>query len=649
MTLWGRNRLLIAIGSGFLALVAASAWLAFDRYVPALDEARSLRADVLAVANQAQAAGLDIDRPQLDDLEQDVAAARNRLEHLADLLDRDPLIGLARMIPPTGADVRGADAIVEAGRQLFEAAGHGLTIANRFVEIKESSASRTPDDSTLARMVELMATSHQAALASQSSLARAQATLEAVPVGLIGPVESARAAMVARLDAYVPLLDAYVLASARLPSVLGWDVPRRYLVLTQNSAELRPTGGFIGSYGIIVFDRGRMVEHNFRDVYLLDLAKSHPFIEPPADLVDHVLGPGRSWQLVDANWSPDFPTSAQDAVRLYTNESKDPRIDGVVGISTHTIDDVLQITGPVTVPEYRATISPGETTLKALQLTRAGRPGQNRKAFLSAFADRLVTELLTLPSSKWSEIIRHIETFKTQRLLLAWFKDPEDQSMVARGGFDGSVRQDPGDYVYPVDSNVVPASKISAIARRTLHLDVRLDEQGNATNTLDVSWDNPIDTPEGKPYRELPTLENLRNLGMYFRLLVPEGSRVESVSGDMVDTATEPAVIGLEASRSVIGTYLVVPPGNASLRYVWTSPNVSETNSTGSRYHLTIQKQPGLLPGPLIVTVHVPLGSRIQSGSPGMTMGDQTAAFTTTFDEDVELDLRYVMADVTNP
>ncbi len=46
----------------------------------------------------------------------------------------------------------------------------------------------------------------------------------------------------------------------RLPSILGKDGRKTYLVLFQNNMELRPTGGFIGSFGLFTFDRiGAMV------------------------------------------------------------------------------------------------------------------------------------------------------------------------------------------------------------------------------------------------------------------------------------------------------------------------------------------------------------------------------------------------------
>ncbi len=645
-----RRNVLVGSGLALLLVAVAAGLLAVNRYLPALDDAQALRTDLVALASRAQAAGLEIDRPALDGLGRDLATARGRLDRLADLLARDPLVGLARALPPTAADVRGADAVIEAAGDLLDAADQGLAIGRRFVEIKEAQAADPATASALAQLVELMATSRDRALAAQAALGRARDALATVPDGLAGPVESARDEMGERVDKYGPLLDSYLTVSARLPAILGWDGPRRYLILTQNPAELRPTGGFIGSYGIVTFDRGRLTEHSFRDIFLLDLPWDYPFIKPPTELANYLLGPKQSWQLADANWSPDFPTSARDAIRLYENESGDAEIDGVLGITTYTIDELLKVTGPITVPEYATTIASGETTLKTLQLTRvAERPGENRKAFLSTFADRLFATLLGLPPKQWGEILGQANTFQAQRLLLAWFKNADDEALAALGGFDGAVRQDPGDYVYPVDSNVAPASKLNAIATRGLRLEVAIDPLGNARNTLDVTWENPIDTAVGKPYRELPRLEGLRTLGMYFRLLAPERSRVEAVSGGSFVKLTAPAVVAEEVGRTVIGTYLRVPPGTASLRYAWISPYAADADETGGLYRLTIQKQPGLLPGPLTLAIQVPEGFRITAASEGLTVAGRTATLQTTFTQDIVLGLRYAPTTAPSP
>ncbi len=498
-----RRRVLLGLGLGLVAVLAVGAGLAAFRYLPALDTARALRGDLERMVGQARDAGLGIDRPTVDALDADLAATRVRFDDLADLLAHDPLVALARALPPTAANVRGADAIVDAAGDLLDAAGDGLAIGRRFVEIKEAQAADPANASAFSQLIELMATSRDRTAAVAAAVARSRQTLAGIPDGLVGELEGARDAMRARLEEYGPLVEALAGASGPLPSIFGWDGPRRYLVLTQNPAELRPTGGYIGSYGIVAFDKGRITERRFGDIAQIDLPWDYPFIKGPEELHEHLLGDQQPWQLADANWSPDFPTTARDAIRLYTNESGDDRIDGVLAITTNTIDELLKLTGPVTVPGHEVTIASGETTLKLLQAIWAAAAGgsTDRKAILGPFAEQMLTALLALPPDRWGRLLGDAETFRRSRLLQAWFADPAAQQLVAEGGFDGAVRQDPGDYVYPVDANVAPTSKLNAVTTRALDLEVQLDEVGNARSTLAVTWDNRIESEEASPYR----------------------------------------------------------------------------------------------------------------------------------------------------
>jgi len=635
-----RRAVLLALAIAAVLVLAGVALAAF-RYLPALDEARALRTDLETMVDRVREVGLGVDRATMDALDADQASARGRLDRLRSLLAGDPLIRIARAFPPTAANIRGADDVVAGAGDLLDAVGQGLTIGRRFVGIREAQAADPGTASALSQLVELMATSRDSAVSAAASVASARQTLARVPDGLAGQVESIRDAMAERIDAYGPLLDTYVEVSARLPAILGWDGPRRYLVLTQDPAELRPTGGFIGSFGIIAFDKGRITERRFQDVVTLDYTNNYPFVRPPQELADYLLGARQSWQLADAGWSPDFPTSAQDALRLYTNESGDTRLDGVLGMTTYTIDELLKVTGPIAVPNYDVTIASGETTLKVLQLTRAAStPGGDRKAFLSAFADRILTSLLALPPRKWGDLLGAANTFGKGRMLLAWFRDPADQDLVAQSGFDGGVRQDPGDYLYPVDSNVAPPTKLNAWASRSLDLAVQIDAVGNARDTLAVTWENRVDMPDGATYRAMTNVGG-HILGMYFRLLVPERSRIEEVSGGGLAPVNAPAVVEDEAGRMAIGTYLKIPPGQTSLRYTWTSPYAANADATGGTYRLTVQAQPGMLPGPLTLTIRVPDGYRITAASPGLTVAGAVATLATTFDRDVVVAVRY--------
>lgn len=636
-----RRRIALAvIASVALILVLGGGALAVFRYLPALEEARSLRTDVEAMGSRIQAAGIGVDRQQLEGLEGDLEGARERLEELGGFLSGDLLVALARSLPPTSADIRGADGVVAAANHLFEAAEAGLAMGRRFVEIKERQAA-DPDGSSLALIVETMATSREYAVDAAAAMQRARETLATVPEGLAGPIESARGAMASRVDAYGPLLDAYVDLSGQLPDILGWSGPRRYLVLTQNPAELRPSGGLIGSYGLMTFDRGRVTEQTFQDVATLDIPWDFPFIEPPEELANYLLGPEQPWQLADAGWSPDFPTSAQDALRLYTNESGDSNIDGVLGITTYTIDALLEITGPVAIEDYDVTIAAGETTVTVLQRTRvAEEPDQNRKAILSALAEELMPALLGLPPDRWGDVLGDAGRFQEERLIVAWFTDPAYQELAVRNDFDGGVRDDLGDYVFAVDSNVAPVSKLNMVTTRALELDVEIDEVGNAHNTLTVTWDNGILTARGDPIRGLPNTGG-ETLGMFFRLLVPERSRLESVAGGVLVELNTPASMGTEFGRTVIGNYLPIPPGTANLSYTWISPYPADANQSGGTYTLTIQKQPGQQPGPLTVSVTVPEGFSIVETAEGLSVSDRTATLTTSFETDVVVTIRY--------
>jgi hypothetical protein len=622
-------------------LLSVGAALAAFRYLPALDDARALRAEVEALGADLEEAGLAIDRPRLDRVEADAARARGRLERVASLVRGDPLVALAGVFPPTADDVRGAQAVVSAAEDVFDAVDSGLSVLDRYVAIREAQQASPEDVSTLALMVELMATTREPVASAAASLATARETLSHVPTGLAGPIENARAAMVSRIDAYGPLVERYVDLSAVLPEILGWDEPRRYLVLAQNPAELRATGGFIGTYGLVGFDKGRITEREFQDVYLLDNFAEYPHVEPPEALVRYMLGEGRSWGLRDSNWSPDFPTSAQDALRLYEIESRDTTVDGVLGITTYTIDELLRLTGPLSVPDYDVTIAPGETTLKALQLTRnTGDPDVNRKAFLSALADELLPTLLALPPDRWNDIFDAAPKFQSQRLLLAWFTDPAHQRLASSLGINGAVRQDAGDYVFPVESNVRPATKLHAIATRSLTLSVELDADGNARHELEISWHNPILEAAGAPYRALPPAGR-RDLGMYFRLLVPSESSLESATMGDGASVTGDTVRGTEAGRAVLANYLRIPPGATALRYEWLTPSVVESTPDAGEYRLIVQKQPGLLPPAITVAITVPDGYHVTSASDPITVSGETARFTGTLDRDLELVVEY--------
>ena len=120
-------------------------------------------------------------------------------------------------------------------------------------------------------------------------------------------------------------------------SLLGDQYPHRFMILLQNNDEIRPTGGFIGSYIILDMDNGYIEKMETHDVY--DLDGSYGGIIPvPAVMQDFT----DNLRLRDANYSPDFPTSAAK-IRWILEKEKGPSVDTIIAVNQSLMQEFLEI------------------------------------------------------------------------------------------------------------------------------------------------------------------------------------------------------------------------------------------------------------------------------------------------------------------
>src|SRR5439155_24130828 len=97
----------------------------------------------------------------------------------------------------------------------------------------------------------------------------------------------------------LPGIVARLSLTEQLPAMLGVDGPRTYLVLGQNSDELRPTGGFVGTSGTVTFEAGRLVRRKYGTSSTLNVPPDLR-VTPPEPL-QTFMGAGY-WHLREANW-----------------------------------------------------------------------------------------------------------------------------------------------------------------------------------------------------------------------------------------------------------------------------------------------------------------------------------------------------------
>lgn len=189
------------------------------------------------------------------------------------------------------------------------------------------------------------------------------------------------------------LLDATVVVPD-LPGVLSVNRKSVWLVLLQDNAEIRPTGGYIDAVALVTVDNGRLGETQLLDVAALD-SQLRGQVDPPYYLK---LATGEPrWYLRDANWDPDFPTTARRAAWFVSKElGRD--VDLVVAVNLSVLRQLLSVTGPVSAPGFSGQIS--EKNFWEIYLTQV-KEGVDSPRYTLGVSQAILEKLPQLPSQKW--------------------------------------------------------------------------------------------------------------------------------------------------------------------------------------------------------------------------------------------------------
>ena len=297
-----------------------------------------------------------------------------------------------------------------------------------------------------------------------------------------------------------------VFASNQIPTDLGalgeglgslirfLDTPdERHLVLIfENPSEIRPAGGFAGSYGELVLERANVKKIEVNDIYypdrFLDLN-----VVPPIQL--QALTP--DWGARDANWFFDFPTSANKLVELL--EASDVyadrgiKFDGVVAVNVRVVEDLLEITGPIEVKEYNLTLTKDNFLREVQREVESGRdkvPGQNPKRILSVMTPILIERINNLDEDRQNKLFSLIFTRTANKDIKFYFKDPALEGFVDKLGIGGRIFEIPqdfaGDYLAVVNTNVA-GGKTDIFINQTIRLDSKIESDGRIENRLTIT------------------------------------------------------------------------------------------------------------------------------------------------------------------
>jgi hypothetical protein len=185
--------------------------------------------------------------------------------------------------------------------------------------------------------------------AADEAVRQARDRAAAIGTGnLVPPLRSAVTELQRELDRAARTTGTAARATALVPPMLGAGGPRTYLVLFQNPAEIRATGGMPGAFAVVRADRGRL-----RIVDQGSAAADLKSFERPVLPLDPAMRALYTDRLgiypANVNLTPHFPTAAALAREMYRVRSG-RTVDGVLATDPVALSYLLRATGPVTPP-----------------------------------------------------------------------------------------------------------------------------------------------------------------------------------------------------------------------------------------------------------------------------------------------------------
>ncbi len=445
-----------------------------------------------------------------------------------------------------------------------------------------------------------------------------------------------------------------------LPDVLGLRAPRHYLILAQNQDELRPTGGFITGVALVTVAGGRPTDFTLTDANAVDDFSRGPYPAPPDPLRQYMLS--ELWVLRDANWSPDFPTSAQAIRDLYAL-GQGQTVDGLVAFDQTALQRFLAVLGPVDVAGLPEPVS-AENFLELMRQAWSDTPrevwGTERKDFMGPLAQALLERLKATrdPGTFLDLAQAGLELLAERHVLLA-VPEPPFAGFLAQRGWDGAVRPGAHDFLMVVDANL-GFNKVNAAVTQALAYHVDLTNPAAPVGTLTLTYTNTV--PTAKPCVHFGVANHSTQYSDYlndcywdyWRVLLPAGVTGLSAPDNAVPGAEllsgeddfAPAHLGPgEAGTTAVAGFFVLAPlaTHTTVLTYQLSPAALDLSRRGQAvYRLHIQKQAGTGALPFALSVVYPAGWAVQrTSAPLISAAGQPAQFALDLRTDLDLELRF--------
>ncbi len=555
---------------------------------------------------------------------EDLTRALQAFDHAQGLLGRDYrfILEVGKWLPIVGRHIEDRQNLLEAGQHI----ALGNTYMLKGVQEIAAQKEKPFTDRLGVLRAHLRSALPQYEAASKEFEAIEPASLPEEYRETFREARTIFTAFVGDIREVIDLTDALLM-------LLGEDSFKRYLIVFQNHHELRPTGGFVGSFAILDVQKGKIERITVPGGGSYDLqGQLGAYIRPPVPLQ---LANGR-FEFQDANWWPDFSVSGEKLAWFY-EKSRQETVDGVIAVNASVLERVLEVLGPVENKEFQLSISAYNAlpTLQKQVEEDYDKVENQPKAVLSGILDSLLKELPDLGKGDMVKLLAEGHDALRQKEIQIYLRDERLQEKFRSFGWTGELASvSPGqDYLLVVNANI-QGEKSDASVVQTITHEARIAEDGSVENTVTILRRHTGTL--GTKFYGAPNVS-------YVRVYVPWGSTLVETNGfryppenafkvpeawyekdphvamaeshEVFDKISGTSV-SEDGDKTVFGNWLMVMPGDtveAKITYrlpykvglrsatqptnrfeVFTESVFGKKNLPQSEYTLLVQKQSGV-------------------------------------------------------
>jgi hypothetical protein len=506
-------------------------------------------------------------------------------------------------------------------RQNLILAGQKITLGNTYL-LKGIEESQENPNETLTKKLDIITTHLSAALPNYEQAITYLDTVSAddLPVEYQASFKEFKTLFTSAVNDFKQINN----LGESFQDIFGADGARRYLLVFQNTDELRPTGGFMGSFAEIDIKDGKIQKINIPAGGSYDLqGQLEEYVEPPSPF----LIANKRWEFQDANWFPDFKTSAEKILWFYRHSERGSA-DGVIAINSSVLNRLLALMGPIRDEKRNLVLTPDNALANIQTIVEEGpeKKDNKPKQIISDLAPQFLDYFKNIKPHQILPLLSSFKEALDQKEIQVYFADSDIEKKIQPFGWTGDILSTPADedYLMVVNTNIRGQKSDARIKQKISHQAV-VQNDGSIIDTVTIYREHTGNISE-KFYGQ-PNIN-------YMRIYVPKGSELLSATGFKwpdeksfrapdswtqkdetlalveKEVATDPSSgtkIVNEFDKTSFGNWVITEPGETNtIQFSYRLPykiSISQNNDgwkkiispspVVSQYHLTLQRQSG--------------------------------------------------------